>query len=77
MEVLNMVRLRILEILEEQGKSRYWLNKRMEMHYVSFKNMIENNTNSIRFETLDKLSTILNVPIGELFEKTNDISTKD
>ena len=44
----------------------------MEMHYVSFKNMIENNTNSIRFETLDKLSTILNVPIGDLFEKTED-----
>ena len=42
------------------------------MHYVSFKNMIENNTNSIRVETLDKLSTILNVPIGDLFEKTED-----
>lgn len=42
------------------------------MHYVSFKNMIENNINSIRFETLDKLSTILNVPIGDLFEKTED-----
>ena len=67
-----MVRLRVLEILEEQGKSRYWLNKRMEMHYVSFKNMIENNTNSIRFETLDKLSTILDVPIGDLFEKTDE-----
>ncbi len=67
-----MVKLRILEILEEQGKTRYWLNKRMEMHYVSFKNMIENNTNSIRFETLDKLSPLLNVPVGELFEKTDE-----
>lgn len=67
-----MVRLRVIEILEEQGKSRYWLNKRMEMHYVSFKNMIENNTTSIRFETLDKLSTLLDVPIGDLFEKTDD-----
>ena len=60
-----MVRLRILEILEEQGKTRYWLNKRMEMHYVSFKKMIENQTDSIRFETLDKLSTLLNLPIGD------------
>ncbi len=67
-----MVRLRILEILEEQGKSRYWLNKRMEMHYVSFKNMIENSTTSIHFETLDKLSTLLDVPVGDLFEKTDD-----
>lgn len=71
-----MVKLRVLEILEEQGKSRYWLNKHMEMHYVSFKNMIENNTNSIRFETLDKLSTILDVPIGDLFVKTDETSTE-
>lgn len=69
-----MVRLRILDILQEQGKTRYWLNKRMEMHYVSFKKMIENDTSSIRFETLDKLSTLLNVPIGDLFEKTTDDS---
>ena len=72
-----MVRLRVLEILEEQGKSRYWLNKRMEMHYVSFKNMIENNTNSIRFETLDKLSKILNVPVSELFEQKDENTTND
>ena len=71
-----MVRLRILEILEEQGKTRYWLNKRMEMHYVSFKKMIENQTDSIRFETLDKLSTLLNVHIGDLFEKTDNNDTK-
>ena len=67
-----MVRLRILEILKEQGKSRYWLNKELNMHYVSFKKMIENQTDSIHFETLDKLSTHLNVPIGDLFEKTDD-----
>lgn len=67
-----MVRLRIPEILEEQGKTRYWLNKGMEMHYVSFKKMIENQTDSIHFETLDKLSTSLNVPIGELFEKMDN-----
>lgn len=35
-----MVKLRVEEILKEQGKARYWLNKRMEMHYVSLKNMI-------------------------------------
>ena len=69
-----MVKLRILEILEEQGKTRYWLNKRMDMHYVSFKKMIENQTDSIHFDTLDKLSTLLNVPNGDLYEKTNNDS---
>lgn len=69
-----MIKLRIIEILEEQGKTRYWLNKRMDMHYVSFKKMIENQTDSIHFETLDKLSTLLDVPIGDLFEKTDNNS---
>lgn len=50
-----MIKLRIIEILEEQGKTRYWLNKRMDMHYVNFKKMIENQTDSIHFETLDTL----------------------
>jgi len=67
-----MVRLRVIEILAEQNHTRYWLNKQMGMHYVSFKNMIENNTNSVHFETLDKLSKILNVPVGELFEQTDN-----
>lgn len=67
-----MVKLRILEILEQKNKSRYWLNKQLGMHYVSFKKMIENDTDSIRFETLDKLSSILDVPVGDLFEKTKE-----
>ncbi|MCD8225212.1 MAG: helix-turn-helix transcriptional regulator [Clostridiales bacterium] len=72
-----MVQLRILEILEEQNHTKYWLYKRMDMlSYRNFQNIVENKTSSIRFETLDKLSTILNVPIGDLFEKINDVDDK-
>lgn len=68
-----MVRLRILEILEKQGHTKYWLYKRMDMmSYRNFKNIVENNISSIRFETLDKLSRILDVPVGELFEQMPD-----
>lgn len=71
-----MVKLRILEILKEQEHTRYWLFKRMDMlSYRNFQNIIENKTSSIRFETIDKLSTILDVPIGDLFEKINEISS--
>ena len=72
-----MVGLRIIEILQEQRKSRYWLCKQMGMHYVSFKKMLENNTASIRFETLDKLSKLLNVPIGDLFTEIEDKNNSD
>lgn len=67
-----MIKLRILDILEEQGKTKYWLDKQLGMHYVSFKKMVNNETDSIRFDTLDKLSTILNVPVGDLFEKQSE-----
>ena len=68
-----MVRLRILDILEDQEHTKYWLYKQMDMmSYRNFKNIVENETSSIRFEILDKLSRILNVPIGELFEQSED-----
>ncbi len=68
-----MVRLRILDILEEQNHTKYWLYKRMDMmSYRNFKNIIDNETSSIRFEILDRLSRILAVPVGELFEQTDD-----
>lgn len=66
-----MVQLRIQKILEEQGHTKYWLYRRMDMlSYRNFKKIVENETSAIRFETLDKLSRVLNVPVGELFEQT-------
>lgn len=68
-----MVQLRILEILEEQGHTKYWLYKRMDMlSYQNFRNIVENKTSAIRFETLDKLQRILEVPIGELFQQAEN-----
>lgn len=66
-----MIQLRILEILEAKGKTKYWLFKQMDMsNYSHFQKIIENRTSSIRFETLIKLGQILEVPIGELFKQT-------
>ena len=67
-----MVKLRILEILESQNHTIYWLFKQLDLSYQNFNRMVNNETSSIRFENLDKLSTILNCPIGDLFEKVED-----
>ena len=67
-----MVKLRILEILESQNHTKYWLFKQLDLSYQNFNRMVNNETSSIRFENLDKLSTILNCPIGDLFEKVED-----
>ena len=63
-----MVRLRILEILEEQGHTKYWLYKQMDLSYQNFNKIVTNQTSSIRFENLEKLCKILGCSIGELFE---------
>ena len=63
-----MVQLRILDILEEQNHTKYWLYKQMDLSYQNFNKMVMNETKSIRFDNLDKLSQILNCPIGDLFE---------
>lgn len=67
-----MVRLRILEILQEQHHTKYWLYKQMDMSYQNLSRLLNNETTSIHFESLDKLSNILNCPIGDLFEKIGD-----
>lgn len=68
-----MVRLRILEILEDKDKSKYWLWKKLEgMSYQNFIAVISNKRTKISFDTLDKLSTALEIPVGELFEQTNE-----
>ena len=73
-----IIRLRIKEILEEKGKSNYWLSQRLGMCYRNYHNIVTNQTSAIRFDTLERLCEILEVPVGELFEQRNDdISVKE
>jgi putative transcriptional regulator len=63
-----MLRLRVEEILEEQGKSRYWLYKGLGMGWQNFRSMISNQTKSIRYEMIEEMCIALNVTPNELFE---------
>lgn len=67
-----MIRLRVLDILKERNLSKYWLYKQIDMSYQNFNRMVQNETASIRYETLNKLSNILDCPVGDLFEKLED-----
>lgn len=64
-----MVYLRIDEILKDQNKTKYWLVKNMERNYKVVSNMIEKETISIRFDTIDKLCEILKCSPGDLFKR--------
>ena len=55
----------LLHFSHAQGHTKYWLYKQMDLSHQNFSRMITNETSSIRSENLDKLSTILNCPVGE------------
>lgn len=67
-----MIKLCVDKILKEQGKSNYWLMKELNMCYRNYTNMITGVTQSIRYETLDKMCKLLNVTINNLLIQTDD-----
>lgn len=63
-----MVHVRIKELLEERGRTKYWLNKQTNIDYKNLCHIIEDETNSIRFDTMEKLCTVLECTPNDLFE---------
>lgn len=66
-----IIRLRIKEILEERGKSNYWLSQQLGMCYRNYHNIVTNKTSAIRFDTMERLCEILDIPVSELFEEVD------
>ncbi len=65
-----MIRLRALELLDKNGKTKYWLYKQMGMSYQNFNKMINNQTKSIRYENIEVLCDIFDCTPNDLFEIT-------
>lgn len=61
--------LRVLEILKEKGKSKYWLYIQMGLSYQNFNKLVNNQTNGIKFENLKALCDILECSPNELFKE--------
>ena len=67
-----MIRLNVLKLLEEQGKTKYWLYKQLGMSYQNFSRMVNNETKSIRYENIETICLLLNCTPNDLFEITVD-----
>ena len=63
-----MVRLNVLELLQRQGKTKYWLYKQLGMSYQNFNKMVNNQTQSIKLERIETLCLLLNCTPNELFQ---------
>ena len=67
-----MIKLRVLELLEKNGRTKYWLYKQLGMSYQNFNRMVNNQTKSIRYENIETLCLLLNCTPNELFEITEE-----
>ena len=52
------MKLRVLEILKEKGKTKYWLYMQMGLSYQNFNKIVNNQTSGIKFEKLQSLCDI-------------------
>ena len=67
-----MIKLDVLRILEEQGKTKYWLYRQMGMSYQNFSKMVNNQTKSIRYENIETMCLLLNCTPNDLLKITED-----
>ena len=63
------MKLRILDILKEKGKSKYWLYIQMGLSYQNLNRLVNNETSGIKFENLQSLCEILECSPNDLFEE--------
>ena len=61
-----MIKLNVIDLLEKNGKTKYWLYKQLGMSYQNFNKMINNETKSIRYETLDAMCAIFECTPNDL-----------
>lgn len=61
------MRLRILDILKEKGKTKYWLYVQLGLSYQNFNRLINNETTSIKFDNLSNICEILECTPNDLF----------
>jgi putative transcriptional regulator len=68
-----MIKLIVLDLLEKKGKTKYWLYKQMGMSYQNFNKMINNQTQSIRYDNIEAICQILECSPNNLFEINNEM----
>ena len=67
-----MIKLDVLNLLEKNGKTKYWLYKQLGMSYQNFNKMVNNETKSIRYENIETLCLLLECTPNDLFIITED-----
>lgn len=68
-----MIRLNVLEILREKGKTKYWLYKQLGMSYQNFDKMVNNKTRSIQYSNIETMCLLLDCTPNDLLVFTDEL----
>ena len=66
------MKLRVLDILEKKGKTKYWLYIQLGLSYQNFNKMINNQTKSIQYENIEAMCVLLECTPNDLFKITDE-----
>lgn len=72
-----MVKFRLKEILEEKGRTKYWLSKQTGINNNALDRIYRNDTAQIKLETIYKITEALDVDIHEFMVKVKDDENED
>lgn len=67
-----MIKLNAAQLLDKKGKTKYWLYKQLGMSYQNFNRMINNETQSIRYENIEAMCLLLDCTPNDLLIITED-----
>lgn len=62
-----MLRVNIQVLLDQKGKTRYWLSKQMGMSHQNLTRLVNGETSAIRLENIEILCQVLNCTPNDLF----------
>jgi putative transcriptional regulator len=66
-----MIEIRLDELLQNRGRSFYWLAKETGISYTTLSRLKRGKALGINFETLEKICEVLKCKPGEVLSHTN------
>lgn len=63
-----MLYINIKDLLKKKGKTKYWLVKETGMEYQSLSAIMNNETKGIKFDTIEKLCSVLECTPNDLLK---------
>ena len=65
------MKIKINQLLEESGKTKYWLMQKTGATYQTIHRLCYGQTRSIQFDTLEKICIAFNCQIQDVLEVEN------